>query len=975
MENHKKRERKVRQDWKPNLLVRTIYNVWRVVYGALQVVLGAIATVGLICVVCGFVFVSVLGDYLVEDVMAKAEFNLENYDLEKTSYIHYLDEDGNVQILQQLSTTTDRQWVKFEDIPEDLIHAAVAIEDKRFYVHQGVDWITTVKACANMFFGSASAGGSTLTQQLIKNLKLTEDSSADDVTVYRKVLEIFRAFAFEQAYDKETVIEWYMNTVYFGEGCYGVKSAAANYFGKELQDMNTAELAALIGITNNPSMFNPYSTREYPLPGQEEKRDGAGRNQYRQKVVLTQMYEQGWLTEEAYLDAYYYEMTYKRGIDAQDRWNECRDVLDASGNMVVKGCGYKGPVRDLIAQESNGTTNYFCPACHQKIDITTDASQTVYSWYVDTVLEDVAKAMALEDGVEEWNVNIRYNYVNVICRAGYHIYTPYNASVQAAVDNIYTDLSKIPETKGAQQLLSAIVIVDNRTGDLVAMAGNVGKKTVSDAWNIATDSPQQVGSSLKPLTVYAPAFESGKVTPATVLEDLPFMFNGENPYPHNDSRVYNYHRTVYHGIIQSLNAISVNTLDLMGTQYSFNFAKYKFRISDLLEKRVTASGAVLSDIDIAPLGMGALTDGVTVRDVATAYATFTNDGVYREARTFLAVLDSTGNVVLSNVQESEKILSTKTCDYINYCLDSAVSSGTGTVADLYEELGMDVAGKTGTTGNNMDRYFVGYTGYYTAAVWCGFEFDEVINLVGDTTNPAARLWKAVMLQVHEGKETIPLYNSSNMVEVEICVDSGMLACDACRADIRRESIGLSRTVRVLVYPEDAPTAYCNKHIVMDYCVTGQGVANEYCQHFAQYGVLKLEQKALVKITQATLEKMQLTGQFLSKNYKRSDYIYLVDNKGNDAAFFGFNNDINEGLNVPYDVCTLHTLEAWEQYKAENPWIDGGTPEETLPTEPVPGTSEPSVPTETTQPVEPTQPEEGGEDSDWLDDLLDSILGN
>ena len=971
MAKDKKRIRKVRQDWKPNLVVRVLYNVWRVAFGALQVTLGAFATVALICVVCGFVFVSVLGDYLVEDVMSKAEFNLDNYDLEKTSYIYYFDEDGNVQILQQLETTTDRQWVDYEDIPQDLIHAAVAIEDKRFYVHQGVDWITTVKACANMFFGSASAGGSTLTQQLIKNLKLTEDTTADDVTVQRKVLEIFRAFAFEQTYDKEVVIEWYMNTVYFGEGCYGVKSAAANYFGKELQDMNTAELAALIGITNNPSLFNPYSSRVYPYKG--EDRDGPGRNRYRQQVVLTQMYEQGWLTEEEYKDAYYYDLEYKRGIDAEDRWNECHDIYNSSGDLVVRGCGYEGPVRDLLTQTVGEVVTYYCPNCHQKMDIVTDASKAVYSWYVDTVLEDVAKALAAEDGVTEWTRDVRYNYVNLICRSGYHIYTPYDATVQAAVDKIYTDMSQIPETKGAQQLLSAIVIINNFSGDLVAMAGNVGEKTVSDAWNIATDAQQQVGSSIKPLTVYAPAFESGKVTPATVLEDMPYMYNGENPYPFNDSRTYNYHRTVYHGIIQSLNAVSVNTLDTMGTQYSFNFAKNKFKISGLLEERVTSSGKVFTDIAIAPLGMGALTDGATVRDVTTAYATFTNDGVYREARTFLAVLDSAGNMVLENTQESEKILSTKTCDYINYCLDSAVASGTGTVADMYEELGMDVAGKTGTTGDNKDRYFAGYTGYYTAAVWCGFEFDEVINLVGDTTNPAARLWKAVMLQIHQGKETIPLYNSSNMVEVEICVDSGKLACDACRADIRRGSIGLSRIVKVLVYPEDAPTQFCDEHILMDYCTTGGGVANEYCHHFAHYGVLKLEQKALVKITQKTLEDMKKAGKFLSKNYKRSDYIYLVDSQGNDAPFFGYDNDINFDLNVPYDVCTLHTAESWEQYKAENPWIDGGIPEETLPTEPNPEETVPSQPG--TGETTPTVPGEGEEDSDWFDEWLDSVLGN
>ena len=313
----KERRRKAeRQNWHPNFLLRILYRVWRIALSVVKIVGAAVATVLLIAVICGFVFVGMLGQYLQEDIIPLAQMNLDNYDMEKTSYVYYFDENGNPQILQRLSTTTDRRWVEYEDIPEQLIHAAVAIEDKRFYEHQGVDWITTVKACANMFFGSGSQfGGSTLTQQLVKNILLMDDASADDVTVQRKILEIFRALQFEKTYDKEVVIEYYMNTVYFGNYCYGVRSAAEHYFGKELQDMNAAELAALIGITNNPSMFNPYGTQVYEYEG--ELRDGAGRNSYRQKVVLTQMYEQGWIDKDEYLDAYGYELVYKVGIPAR----------------------------------------------------------------------------------------------------------------------------------------------------------------------------------------------------------------------------------------------------------------------------------------------------------------------------------------------------------------------------------------------------------------------------------------------------------------------------------------------------------------------------------------------------------------------------------------------------------------------------------------------------------------------------------
>ena len=978
MAEKKQRRRKVRQEWRPNIVASVIYKLWQIVFTSFKIALGAVATVGLICVVCGFVFVTVLGDYLIEDIIPEAEFNLDDYNnkLDKTSYIYYFDENGNVQILQKLATSTDRQWVPYEEIPQDLIHAAVAIEDKRFYEHQGVDWITTVKACANMFFGSSSDfGGSTLTQQLIKNLKLTEDATADDVTVQRKVLEIFRAMAFEKVYDKEVVLEWYMNTVYFGNGCYGVKSAAEYYFGKELPDMSSAELASLIGITNNPSMFNPYSTKEYKYEG--EVRDGAGRNDYRRKVVLTQMYAQGWLTEEAYLDAFHTDLIYKCGVDPEDRWNVCQNVVDASGNTVQNGCGYYGPVRNLRTEIIGETTAYFCPNCNQQMELKTDESQAVYSWYVDTVLEDVAKDMALADGVEDWNDKIRKNYVDRICRSGLSIYTPYDASVQEAVDKVYTDLTQIPETKGSQQLQSAIVIIDNTTGDIVAMAGGVGEKKTSDAFNRATDAKRQAGSSIKPLTVYGPAFESGRITPATVMEDMPLMFNNGQPYPANDSRTYNYHRTIYQAITQSLNAVSVQTLDRLGTKYSFNFAKNQFGLSSLLETYTNSAGTVFSDMGIAALGMGALTEGVTVREMTNAYSTFTNKGVYREGRTYLAVLDAAGQVVLENEQSSRTILSQKTVDYVNYCLDGAVAEGTGTVADLYAELGIDVAGKTGTTGENKDRYFAGYTGYYTAAVWCGFEIPEQIVLEGVTSNPAARLWKAVMLQIHEGKENIPLYDTSKMVEVRICLESGKLACDACEVDVRRKPLKLTRIVTARVYPEDAAkleeAGYCDTHVLVKYCMHGDGVANEYCQLLAQYGGIEqaLEDKALVKMTQATLDSiLAVKGKGISTNYLQDYFIYLINEDGTDRDYFGQTGKLNQGLHVPYKICTKHTQADWEKFLEENPWANPEQPEEPAPTEP----AEPTLPVEPTESQPATQPPVDDDNTNWWDDLLDMITG-
>ena len=929
-EKRHRRRRAERQNWHPNFILRILRRVWRIAFSALKVAAGAVATVLMIGIVCCFVFATMLGQYLQDDIIPQAQINIDNLDMEKTSYVYYKDENGNYQILQQLATTMDRRWVPYEEIPQDLIHAAVAIEDKRFYEHQGVDWITTIKACANMFFGSGSQfGGSTLTQQLVKNILLMEDENANDVTVQRKILEIFRALQFEKTYDKEVVIEYYMNTVYFGSSCYGVKSAAEHYFGKELQDMNTAELAALIGITNNPSMFNPYSQKVYEFEGME--RDGAGRNRYRQQVVLTQMYVQGWLSQEQYLTAYNYPLEYKVGIDDQDRWNSCKGELDAQGNVLSEGCGYSGPVRDLVAvhenpEDENSPVTYFCPDCGAKIDITVDASKGVYSWYVDTVLEDVAKELAAQDGVE-WGSKTREHYMNLIGRSGYHIYTPYDANAQAAVDKIYTDMNEIPEVKNSSKLNSAIIIIDNKSGDIVAMAGDTGPKTVSDATNHATDDPKQIGSSIKPLTVYAPAFELGLITPASLMLDLPLYYMGENntnPYPVNNDGVYRYNRTIWRGIINSYNTIAANTLELMGTKYSFNFAKDQLGLTGLRDNYVTQSGSVLSDIGIAALAMGGLTKGVTVRDVTAAYATFANGGVYREARTFTLILDDQGKVVLKNEQESRRVLSEKAVDYMNYCLDGVVSSGTGTSADMYKEQGMDVAGKTGTTNSNKDLYFAGFTGYYTAAVWSGFKIPEKIVLSGSTVSPSTRLWKKVMLQLHQGKETIPLYNSDVMESVTICLESGKLATEACKNDIRTNGTSYQRFETIMVYPEDAPTQFCDKHITVSYCTSGNGVANDYCHKFHSVGAAVLKDKALVKFTKAKLDEIFMcNGQGLHEMFRGDEYIYLVDEAGNPVDFFGMSGNINQGLHVPYKECTVHTEASWEQYKKDHPWIDGG----------------------------------------------------
>ncbi len=922
-EHNMNRNQEPHQQWNPNWLLKLLYHIWMILFTAAKVVLGAGATVLMILLICGLVLAGMLGDYLEKDIIPNSQVDLDSYTLEQNSTVYYVDDEGEIQILQDVYTPTSRKYAHYDEIPKDLINATVAIEDKRFFEHQGVDWVTTIKACAGMFFGDSSAGGSTITQQLVKN-----ETRRNSITVQRKVLEIFNAFYVEREYDKTEIMEKYLNRIYLGQGCSGVKTAAAAYFGKELETLSTAECAALISITNNPSIFDPYDEEEFEYNG--KVLNGYERNRLRKENTLWSMREEGYLTEEEYQAAINEEIVLKRGIDFQDRIVDCEN----------EECGYHGMVKTLTTEDDE---NYYCPKCGSLIPISKNVSRSVYSWFVDTLLEDVAHDLAKKDGVTEWNDDIREEYMARIQGGGYHIYSTFDTKAQEAVDRIYADLDEIPDTWSGQQLQSAIVLIDNRTGDIVAMAGGVGEKEYHDQFNRATDSTLQTGSSIKPLTVYAPAFELGAISPITVIKDRPFDYSN-GVFPTNDDFRYAYSRTVLSGVVNSVNTVAVNVLDQIGLGYSFSFARDKFGLTDLVEDYVTEDGNPMSDVGYAPLALGAQTWGVTVRDMSSAFATFANNGVYRRGRTYTKVYDSNGNVVLDNTQETREILSSKALNYTNYCLVNAVGSGTGTEAYIS---GMEIGGKTGSTSDWKDRWFCGFSGYYTAAVWCGYDTPEPIR--GANGNPAARLWRKVMEPLHEGKEYKSLYSTDGMSWATMCLDSGKIATEACELDVRSDVY--SRTSSAMAYPEDINMGSCTKHVMVEYCTEGKAAASEYCKLFEKEKLAHLEKKSLVRMTQSEIDEiLRMKGIGLNENFLRDDYVYLVDSAGNPQNWHGFNGDINKGIDSPFMVCPIHTKEAWEKYQKDKKEEEEKEEEANKPTKPV----------KPTNPTVPTAPEQGTE---------------
>ncbi|MCQ2418840.1 MAG: transglycosylase domain-containing protein [Clostridia bacterium] len=852
----------------------------RVTLGALEglghillFVLKAIGTLLLVGVVAGLIFMSYFTNYLKKEVIPEAqnfaeELKLDTVTQSQTSFIYYYDKNtGSYAELEQIDSEENRVWASYKDIPEGLINSAIAIEDKRFLEHSGVDWITTGRACIKMFLGTGSAGGSTLTQQLIKNL-----THEDEVTVHRKIQEIFRALEVEKRYSKQEIMEWYLNNIYLGEGCYGVQSAARVYFGKELSELTTAECASIISITNNPSLFDPYISTE--------------RNLKRQRIILDQLLAQGFIDKQEHEAATQQELDFHSDYGKEEVYS-------------CPGCDFKG--ERIQFRENADDGHWYCPQCGSVTSIVKESS--CYSYFVDTIIRDV-----VNDLMETYGYTERVAYQK-LSTGGYKIYATIDVDAQNIVDNIYQDLSKIPQTDSWQQLQSGIVIIDNETGDIVAMSGGVGEKEGSLTLNRATQSRRQPGSSLKPISVYCPAFDLGVCTPATTYEDAP----DANGWPRNDGGGNSGNMTVNHGVVSSLNTIAVKVLKDLGVETSFEYATERFGLSTLVTS-ISINGKDFTDKALAPLSMGALTYGVTVREMAQAYATFPNQGMFRQARTYTRVEDSSGKTILDNRQQTRQAVGEKAAWYMQNVLNNAVLSGTGWAAYMD---GYSVCGKTGTTSDNFDRWFCGFTPYYTASVWCGFDENEEIKLVGDGTNPAVRLWKMVMTELHKGKESKYFEIPSGTTTVSICVDSGGLATDVCKEVYISKDKTASRVEKVLIFSEDAKgLESCDYHENHKVCPETGMLANEYCELFHAANAGEGEPTELKEI--GVLVKC---AEDRNSKYKRGEALDL-------------------------EVCTVHTQAAWEAYQQSQ------KPEED---------PEPVDPLDPTEPTEPSEP--GGETGD------------
>ena len=662
----KPKKRPPRQRWTQRQKLRAAGRVGGAAVSAagdvVRLVLKIVISAILVLITSGLLFACIFAYYVKNNLSTDLNITLSDYRISLSSTIWAYDKSGNPVELAVLQTEENRKWVDYENLPPWFEKAAVAIEDKRFYQHKGVDWYRTAGAFVNMFLGMKNDfGGSTITQQLIKNT-----TGKDEVTVQRKLAEIFQALDMEKTYTKEEIMEWYLNLVYFGEGAFGVAQAADTYFDKDVQDLTLAQCASIIGVTNNPSRYSPFAS--------------ASNNKTRTKVILYEMYDQGYITHEEYTEAV--------------------AEVDNDELHFIRG------ENEIYQQE-------------------------IYPYYVETVIKDVLHDLQTRLGLSEDAAK------QLLYHGGYQVYACIDLDVQAVVDSVYQDTARLPQSwyRTDQILQSACMVLDPYTGEIKAIGGGVGEKNRNFGWNYATDAHRPAGSSIKPLASYGPAMDLGLITESTLVNDSPnITLRGTRWYPHN-SGGYDGIITIWDALVRSKNTVAAQIIDKLTPSVSFEYLTDRMGF-DLIE----------ADRDYAPLALGQFTNGVTVREMAQAYTAFPNDGWMNYARSYSLVKDSDGLTVLDNGARSSYVFNTDAARCMTEMLEAAAWYGTG--AEVYLGYGkMPVAGKTGTTSDDYDRWFCGFSPYYVTAVWTGYDNPAPMYFSG---NPAAQIWRRIMEPINAG---------------------------------------------------------------------------------------------------------------------------------------------------------------------------------------------------------------------------------
>lgn len=634
-------------------------------------------------------------------------YNIGNLTLNRPSYIYYTDRNGDVKEFDTLSSPETILWVNFDDISPHMKNAIVAIEDERFYDHSGVDLKRTIGATfkflmSKIGIGTASYGGSTITQQVVKNITQEKDKTST-----RKIKEIMRAIALEKKLSKDEILTLYLNIAYFANSCNGVEAAANTYFNKSASELSIAEAATIAGITKYPSKYDPYKNPD------ETKN--------RRNVVLKKMLELKMISNEEY------------------------EAAKSS---------------DLNVSKSNAKK-----------------SNKINSYFVDQLIYDIINDLKTRYGyTDEFAKQQLYN-------GGFTIYATIDPEIQDIMEGVYENTGNFPNSS----IQSAMTIIDPYTGEIKGMVGGIGKKTENLIWNRAVQAKRQPGSSIKPLSAYAPAIEEDKINAATKLQDKKITLGSDNWSPNNSYSGFKGTMLPREAIGRSSNTIAAQLVEQLGINTSYNYLSERFHLSSLEER----------DKNYSSLSLGGLTNGASTTEMAAAYATFVNSGKYITPHTYTRVVDSNGKTILEKNPKTSQAISADTAYIMADLLSAPVNESYGT-AQRAKLSGIATYGKTGTTNDNYDKWFVGFTPYYVGAVWTGYDSPKAINA---SSNPSTGIWKTVMEKVHKKLSDTDdeLKKPSNIVEAEICENSGKLAKRSCTA------------VTAYFKPGDQPVSFCSGH--------------------------------------------------------------------------------------------------------------------------------------------------------------------
>lgn len=656
---------------------------------------------GLMCIVLltGFVVASYILFNAISTVNGELLINLDEYksNQNQTSFIYAYDEEGSIVELARLHGEENRIWVDLDDISPYMEQAFVALEDTRFRTHHGVDWKRTVGVIVKP--SNIGQGGSTITQQLIKNL-----TNENSVTIVRKYNEILHALNLEKHYSKDQIIEAYLNTLYLGSGCYGVKTASEKYFGKDVSELNAAECAAIASITQKPTKNNPLL---YPENNRE-----------RMLYCLKQMHKNGALTDAEYKEACEYEI-----------------IFTNSEKYVPKDD------KPVVEEE-----------------------QKINSFYVDYVIQCVRDDLMKKDNITKQQA------IDQIYYGGLKIYAAVDLKVQEELEEVYVNRINFPDLKSDKDgtpVQSAMTIMDYE-GRVVAIVGQAGEKTENRGLNRAANSYRQPGSTIKPISCYAPAIDLDLYHYSSQVLDKAIAINGKLwPQNVNGTKGSGKNVSIRYAIQQSHNTVPARIINYdLTPETSFEYLKDHFHLSNLNSKE---------DVQLAPLATGSLYEGATTVEMAAAYATFGNGGLYYYPYSYYKVTNSKGDkIILSNEQPANKrAISEETSDIMCELLQTVDTSYYGKGSNVRD---FQIMAKTGTTSNNMDRWFCAGTPYYVAAVWVGFDIPERLHV---DVNPCGEIFITVFDRIHKDLPEKEFPKSSGTVKKTYCTASGNIAGSNC----------------------------------------------------------------------------------------------------------------------------------------------------------------------------------------------------